>query len=615
MNFVLCLLAALPLLGAPAVEYRLSFPNAVHHEAEISATFSGISQPVLEVVMSRSSPGRYALHEFAKNVYRFTATDPTGSPLTITRPNPYGWNISGHHGTVTVHYTLFGDHADGTYAGIDETHAHLNLPAALVWAHGFENAPSTLTFDMPPGSHWRAATQLIPQPNGTWSAPNLEWLMDSPVELSNHFTAEWQMDGQRFLLAVHHQGSPEELKAYAKNCQAIVLEAAGVFGGFPKFDNGSYTFLVDYLPYVFGDGMEHRDSTSITAPITLKDSAAHALGTVSHEFFHAWNVRRIRPRSLEPFDFERANMSGELWFAEGFTNYYGPLILQRAGLSTLDDFVRHLSGAVNEVLNAPGRELFSVVDMSRQASFVDAARSIDETNFHNTFISYYTYGEALAFGLDLAIREHFPGKSLDDWLRLMWHRHRDINKPYDLRDLENALAETTDAAFAHQVFEHHIYGREPLDYQSLVAAAGLKLQKAHAGRSWVGDDDLTFSAASPILSQTARIGSPLYLAGLDKGDEILKCDGKMLKDAGDFSSCLAKHHPGETLQIEYRSRAGIKKTSVTVAEDPKLELVTFEKAGLPISSQIEAFRQAWLASKRWGSRSPHEDIAENVVIW
>jgi predicted metalloprotease with PDZ domain len=113
---------------APSTEYRLSFPNAVHHEAEISVTFRGISKPLLEVVMSRSSPGRYALHEFAKNVYHFSATDPAGTPLNIVRPNPDGWTISGHHDSVVVHYTLFGDHADGTYVGIDETHAHLNLP-------------------------------------------------------------------------------------------------------------------------------------------------------------------------------------------------------------------------------------------------------------------------------------------------------------------------------------------------------------------------------------------------------------------------------------------------------------------------------------------------------
>jgi predicted metalloprotease with PDZ domain len=239
---------AVPLFGEPAVEYRLSFPNAIHQEVEISAVFTGISQPVLEVVMSRSSPGRYALHELAKNVYRFTATGANGDPLPVVRPNPYGWNVAGHHGTVIVHYTLFGDHADGTYAGVDETHAHLNLPATLVWAHGFENAPPALRFEVPQGSGWRVATQLIPQADGRWTAPNLEWLMDSPVELSAHTLAEWQIENQRFRIALHHRGSEESVKSFAKMVQAVVLEGEGVFGSFPKFDNGSYIFLADYLP-------------------------------------------------------------------------------------------------------------------------------------------------------------------------------------------------------------------------------------------------------------------------------------------------------------------------------------------------------------------------------
>jgi predicted metalloprotease with PDZ domain len=608
---MLWLFAAFPLLAAPSVEYRLSFPNAVHHEVEVSAIFTGISQPLLEVVMSRSSPGRYALHEFAKNVYHLTATGPGGAALSVTRPNPYGWNIAGYHGSVTVHYTLFGDHADGTYAGIDETHAHLNLPATLVWAHGFENAPSTLRFDMPAGSHWRAATQLIPRADGSWSAPNLEWLMDSPLELSAFTGLEWQLENQRFRLALHDRGSLEDAKSFARMCQSVTLEAEGVFGSFPKFDNGSYTFLIDYLPYVFGDGMEHRDSTSITSSIDLKESPVHALNTVSHEFFHAWNVRRIRPRSLEPFDFERANMSGELWFAEGFTSYYGPLLIERAGISSLDDLARQLGREVNRVLNAPGREIFSVVDMSRQAPFVDAAKSIDETNVPNTFISYYTYGAALAFGLDLQIRARFPGKSLDDWMRVMWRRHPDIDRPYTLEDLQEALSEATgSAAFAHEVFEHHIYGREPLDYQSLAAQAGLQLRKIHPGKPWIGNDQVEASGEGLKLSELVLRGSPFYAAGLESGDELSQCDGKPLKKTQDLESCLSKHAPGDTLALDYRSRAGAKTARVAVMEDPALEIVTFENAGLQLTGQIKAFRKAWL-----GSRSFHEGIAEPIVIW
>ena len=611
MKIVYGLLLALPLFAGPEVEYRLSFPNAVHHEMEVTATFRGVVQPQLEVVMSRSSPGRYALHEFAKNVYQFRASDAAGKALTVTRPNPYDWNVACKPGTVVLHYTVFGDRADGTYAGIDETHAHLNFPATLVWARGFENAPATLTFEIPPGSGWRVATQLKPEENGKWSAPNLEWLMDSPVELSAHTVAEWQLEHQQFRMAVHQRGSEDTVKAYAKKAQAVVLEAEGVFGSFPKFDNGSYTFLMDHLPYASGDGMEHRDSTSISGPLDLKDSADEALGTVSHEFFHAWNVRRIRPRSLEPFDFERANMCGELWFAEGFTSYYGPLMIKRAGLTTLDEFARELSGMVNRVLNAPGRDLFSVVEMSEQAPFVDAARSIDPTNFRNTFISYYTYGAALAFGLDLIIRQRFPGKSLDDWMRVMWRRHPDIDRPYTLADLQSALAEATGSKeFAEDVFKRHIEGREPLDYQALVGAAGFELRRAHAGKPWIGIARGEATSDGVKLTEVALRGSPLYAAGLEMGDAITGCDGKSVKKSEDLQNCIAKHSIGDQVELEYIARGGAKKATVKVGEDPAWEMVTFEKAGLPTSESIKMFRENWLQSK-----AVQKNIAEPVILW
>jgi predicted metalloprotease with PDZ domain len=606
MKKLLWLLAVSPLFAGPSVEYRLSFPNAVHHEAEITATFRGVSQPLLEVMMSRSSPGRYALHEFAKNVYDFRATDAAGHPLKIIRPDPYSWNVSAetasaHVPAVIVHYTLFGDHADGTYAGIDETHAHLNLPATLVWAHGFEKVPSVLTFEIPANSGWRVATQLKPEANGAWSAPNLEWLMDSPVELSAHAVAEWQVGNQTFRMAMHQRGSPDIVKGYAKKAQAIVLEGEGIFGAFPKFDNGTYTFLMDYLPYAFGDGMEHRDSTSISGSFDLKESGDEAIGTVSHEFFHAWNVRRIRPKSLEPFDFERANMCGELWFAEGFTSYYGPLMIKRAGFSTLDQFVREVGGSVNRVINGPGHDVFSVVEMSEQAPFVDAARSIDATNFRNTFISYYTYGAALAFGLDMSIRQRFPGKSLDDWMRAMWRHHPDIEKPYKLKDLESALAEATGSPeFAADVFTRHIQGREPLDYAGLVAAAGLQLRKTHAGKPWIGATRLDATSQGLKLTDVVLRGSPLYAAGLEMGDEITQCDGKPMKKSDDLQSCVAKHALGEQVTLEFNSRAGVKNATVNLAEDPAVELVTFEKAGVDVTDQIRAFRAAWLNSKALG---------------
>ena len=149
--------------------------------------------------------------------------------------------------------------------------------------------------------------------------------------------------------------------------------------------------------------MEHRNSAVLSSPGTLRTRHGRLLGSVSHEFFHVWNVERIRPRSLEPFNFEDVNPSGELWLAEGFTNYYGALILQRAGLADLGNTLARFASAIDTVRLGPGRQFRSAVDMSRLAPFTDAASAIDRTNWGNVFISYYTWGETLGLGLDLAV--------------------------------------------------------------------------------------------------------------------------------------------------------------------------------------------------------------------
>ncbi len=600
MRLIALALLAFPLLAQQSVSYDLGFPNAVHHEAEVRVTFRGVPRPDLDVVMSRSSPGRYALAEFAKNIYNVGATDETGHLLQVSRPDPYTWRVTGIHGVAVVTYTLYGDHSDGTYAAIDQTHAHLNMPAALAWARGFENAPSTLKFDIPPGANWQVATQLIPHPGNTWTAPNLEWLMDSPVELSAHDLPEWKIEDATFRLALHHRGTPAQAAVYADMCRAVVLEEEGIMGAFPKYDGGTYTFLIDYLPYVARDGMEHRDSTVIAGLGDLKDSASREIGAVSHEFFHSWNVKRIRPRSLEPFDFERADMSGELWFAEGFTNYYGPLALERAGLSTVDSFAKNMGYAVDTVLNAPGRKVFDAVAMSRLAPFVDAATYVDSNNFPNTFISYYTYGQALALGIDLAIRQHFPGKSLDDWMRTVWHQHPDIDKPYTLEDLQSALGDATGSPeFARTIFDHHILGMEPMNYRALLAPAGFLLRPARPGLPWIGplQRTVSFSGVGAEITGNTLRDTPLYLAGLDRGDKILDWSGKRIKSSADLEALLASHKIGDQLRVNALTREGNRSVTLTLTEDPTLELVTFESAGQSVTPQIEAFRKAWLSSK------------------
>jgi predicted metalloprotease with PDZ domain len=611
---ILFIAVSLLLLSASAfaqekVEYEISFPNAPHHEAEIVVTFTGVpANNVLEARMSRSSPGRYAFHEFAKNVYNVRAVNEQGAPLEISRPGPSQWNIAGGRGKVRVSYTLFADMASGTYSGIDNTMAHLSIPATFMWARGFENAPITIRFRRP-SPDWKIATQLAPtnEPE-VFTAPHLQYFMDSPTMLANFRWREWpvQSNGKTYTirLAINDQASDSEVDEFAEMIKKVVAEQIAIFGEPPDYDFGAYTFIANYMPQVDGDGMEHRNSTSLTSSGSIKGGPRGNLGTVSHEYFHCWNVERLRPLTLEPFNFEDANVSGELWLAEGFTQYYGGLAMMRAGFSgDQAGFGRGMGFAINAVVNTPGRLLHGPVEMSRQAVFADGGVASDPTNRPNLFLSYYTYGNTVALGLDLTLRTMFPGKSLDTYMRELWQSYGKHQKnyapakPYTMADLKAALVRITgDAAFVNDFFRRYIEGREVMDYESLLAQAGFQLRKAHPGKVWLDAQLREQGSALIIGSQTLTTG-PLYKAGLDRGDRVLVFDGQPITKVSEILSILEKHKPGDTISIEAEQR-GVKKTvQLTFTEDPQVEVVAYENSGRELTPEMKKLRTEWLGSQ------------------
>ena len=587
--------------GQPSVYYRVSFPNAVHHEAEITANFSGLPARPLQVRMSRSSPGRYATHEFGKNIYAIKALDAKGNPLVLNRLEADVWEIREHGATVNILYTLFGDLVDGTYAAIDDTHAHLNMPAAFLWAKGLENAPVSVTFDTPAG--WKVATQLKPTNDpATFAAPNLQYFMDSPTELSNFSLREWPVVNTdkkplTMRLSVHHDGSENDVDEYAELVGKVVREAKGVFGEWPDYDYGTYTFIQDIFPGNDGDGMEHRNSTVISDNASIKGSKTGLLGTVSHEFFHGWNVERIRPKTLEPFNFERANMSGELWFAEGFTNYYGELILCRAGFYDIEKYAQSLNGQLNYVLQSPGTYRFSPCEMSRQAPFVDASSYVDPVNFTNTYTSYYPYGCVVGLALDLSLRTRFKNVTLDDFMRAVWQAHGKTEQPYTVPDLRLILgAVTKDTAFANGFFRRHITGHELADYKSLLGKVGLLLRKAKPGEAYL-EKNLSFENGRLTVRAGTQIGTPLYEAGIDRNDVVVSVANSTLGNAQTLPALLKKHKPGDVLAVQYIRRGTTKTANVTLGENPDWEIAPYEKAGLKLTKEMQATRENWLKSK------------------
>jgi predicted metalloprotease with PDZ domain len=570
--------------------YEISFDNAVHHEAKINVSFPNVKSHELVVSMSRSSPGRYAIHEFAKNVYAFMATDSKGNKLEVTRKDPYSWNITGHDGTVNVEYLLFGNRADGTYSQIDNTHAHLNMPATFMYAEELQHRPIEITFNTPEGSNWNVATQLKPTKANTYMAPDLYYFMDSPTELSDFSLREFKMDGKNIRFALHHNGTDAEFDEYFDQVKRIVEQEKQVFGELPAYDYGEYTFIACYLPNASGDGMEHRNSTILTDTEGLAEGGMkNNIGTVSHEFFHSWNVERIRPNDLEPFDFSKANMSGSLWFAEGFTSYYTNLILHRANILTAEEYVKSLNGTFNYVWNSPAHQFFNPIEMSYQAPFVDAATSVDPVNRENTFISYYSYGSVLGLALDLDLRS--KGLNLDDFMKQVWNSYGKTEVSYTIEDLHESLDKYAGAGIADKFFGNYIYKSEMPKYAELFKTVGLKLtqdmDKGYFGASLKANEN------SIQISSNPKNGSPAYMANLSSGDIITSVNGTAISSMKDWENIIDKSKSGTELELSFTRDTKEEKAKVTLSKDPTYVISIDENA----DKKAEKAREVWLAKK------------------
>jgi len=592
------LFSTIALFSQQTINYHISFDRAVHHEADIEIVYRGLESGELRLRMARSSPGRYAIHEFAKNVYALEAFNESDESLKVERPNPQEWVVSGHDGTVKIKYILFANHGDGTYAQIDESHAHLNVPATFLYAPDHTQQPIEIKIRTREDLDWKVATQLKSLGENRFYAPGLQYFMDSPIEVSDHEVKSFEVDSpggtSTINFVLHQENGYEGFDVYAGMAEKIVKEQMRVFGELPEFDFGTYTFLACYAPNVDGDGMEHRNSTVLTSVRSLSEGGQERnIGTVSHEFFHAWNVERIRPASLEPFDFEDSNISGELWFAEGFTSYYTNLTLCRAGIISPREYAHRLAPVLSYVVNSPGRQYFGPVGMSYQAPFVDAATSVDEVNRENTFISYYSYGNILGLALDLLLRELDADKNLDDFMKLVWVRHGKKEIPYTLEDLEAILAEYSSQEFAESYFSNYIHGSKLPDFNSLLAKFGIEISVANPQRPRLGARVTQEDQAWRITSNPAE-GSGLFKAGFSKGDLILSINGQSTGGDLTLETFAEKFKPGETLDVEYSRFGKTGKKQVTLGSDPsfKTELMT------ELDAKTRARRDAWLMNDK-----------------
>ncbi len=588
----ICLVISTGLIAQKSITYELDLSNIEHHELGIKVKFSELTMDTLEIRMPNASPGRYALHNFAKNVYNESAKDAnSGKEIAFIKSTPFSWKIPLNTNGVIFEYTLFGNHADGTYVGIDASKLHLNMPATFVYGANLADRKIELQINLDDYPEWSVGTQLVRENDTILSAPNYYYFYDSPVVVGEIVWRRWQVDNQTIEVAMIHEGNNQELDNYVSWIKQIILQEKAVFGELPKYDYGRYTFLCEYNPWASGGAMEHRNSTVCSSQGNLAHHAPYLIGSIAHEFFHGWNIERIRPKSLEPFNFDGPNQSEELWFGEGFTNYYDELSMCRAGVINQDKFLSTAENVLNKVMNSPGRSFRNPIQMSQNAIFVDAGTANDQTNYDNNYISYYTYGELLGLALDLSIRNQFSGLSLDDYLKLVWKKYGQPEIPYNVEDLRQTLGElTNDQVFANAFFDQYIYDSQLPDFKSLYNYFGISVALATPGKIYTGKVHID---KNNIITSKLIKGTALYEAGLNDGDRIISVSGVEIKSENDLERVFSEMEPGKSYAVSYEQTGKLKSSKFTAIQNPTIKLSYDAKA----SKASLKKRNDWLGAK------------------
>jgi predicted metalloprotease with PDZ domain len=498
--------------SAPAykISYTLSMPQPASHLFQVTVKVEvpgerGATEYV-DFQMPRWSPGRYAVFDFAKNVQEFgvreLAPPNAGCPaLTRTgqlaRLDTQTWRVylCGSP-DVVVSYKVFADDLSGTFSQLNTRHANFNGGSVFVYVVGHKQDPVSLKVEAPGG--WKIINGLSTSPDQSeFRFPNYDLLIDTPTEVAPDFTVQtFEVGGKLYRVVVHSLGPEGGRRDDLARAVERVVRAEVATMEPPEFEQ--YTFLFHFDPTARrGDGMEHLNSTQIieTGALAERGVLDSATGAAAHEFFHNWNVKRLRPVGLGPWDFTRPVVTRGLWIAEGFTNYYGKLSLRRAGIWSDEDLLRSYAGAIGGIESSPGSRLTSAVESSVLAPFIDRATSDQRTNLANTVVSYYPKGETLAVTLDLLIRGRTRGRaSLDDVMRRAYEEFylKSPNDSYYLRgraytveDFQRLASEVAGFDLS-DFFRRHVYGVEPPPYDEALSYVGLRLTRAPEQRAQGG---------------------------------------------------------------------------------------------------------------------------------
>ncbi|MGA7476299.1 MAG: PDZ domain-containing protein [Thermoplasmata archaeon] len=582
------------------IAYSVRAVTPCEHRARFSVDLDRVSSPTLDLVLPSWVPGFYVISNFSRGVRDFSARrEPAGAPLSTERVGKARWRISTEGASrVHVEYTVYG-HQLRTAEGFDLTpeHMFLNPGVCLPYLEGHLSEPATVALDVP--ADWTVITELeeVRRVPPQYRARNYDELVDSPIDAGRPVVLTVRPEGIPHRISLCGEGGNYDIRTLEEDISKVVEASVALVGDSPPIPR--FTFLLHLISGP-DDGLEHAFSTSIVTDRNCfrpAESYRKFLYLAAHEYFHLYNVKRIRPKVLGPFDYTRENYTRLLWWMEGATCYFAYLILRRAGVVTAEQFLEQRAKTIQEYLETPGRNRVSLEESSVLA-WIEYEQPFEETP--NQSVSYYPKGDLVSMCLDLEIRHQSENRSsLETVLRLLWNEYGKVGRGLEEDELLRVVNRATGLDL-HSFFDRYVRGTEELDLAAFARHAGLVLAPKPKGADEKdepepGDLGIAVEDAGGLARvRFSFAGRPGHAAGLTPGDEIIAVNDVKVTYAN-LDKTLEKCPAGTPLDLTVFRRGYLHRVSlVTGARPPRKYAFT------PMESPSELARrvyESWIGTK------------------
>ncbi|RDC54940.1 M61 family peptidase [Pedobacter chinensis] len=581
LSLVLLLTCIMATKAQVKIAFEVSFKEPQAHYAEIQMNISGLVKDYVDVKMPVWTPGSYLIREFEKSVEEFKASA-GGKAVKVEKVRKNTWRIfSAKAANIKINYRVYAFEISVRTPFIDESHAFLSSTGIFMHPDGMIKSPSTVKI-IPFNTWSKVSTGLEPVAGEkfTYKATDFDILYDSPIEVGNQDVFEFMAAGVRHEVAMYGGGNYDKEKLKVDMAK-IVEEITAVYGENP---NKHYVFIVhNFLRG--GGGLEHLNSTTLGATRNAYNTEAGYkgfLGLVAHEYHHLWNVKRLRPVALGPFDYDNENYTTNLWIAEGFTSYYENKYMHRAGFNDDNTFVNDLAGAIGTVLNTPGSKYQSAASSSYDAWIIGYRPN---ENSKNNSISYYNKGEVIGILMDLEIINATKGaKSLDDVMKAMYLQCKTLKRGYTDAEFKAMVEKISGISFTN-FWAKYVNGVDDAEYVKYFGYAGINITTENA------TPDKPVSGASGQLTNNGTISvtsisrnSAAWIAGLNVNDEIISLDDVTVSEALstvklrspmlslETLPLVSKKNIGDVLKLKVKRDGLEREISLTLKENPSVRL-------------------------------------------